>query len=133
MTNGHLEPTWGQTEPPAPGRVYNSNLFRKGEREAHALAAGALQVEVEMLSSRRTLFVALAVLLAAGRPAAAQLKAAPGDWPAWRGPDRTGLSPETGLLKEWPQGGPKLLWTAKGLGDGYSTPALAGGRIYLMG
>jgi outer membrane protein assembly factor BamB len=65
--------------------------------------------------------------------AAARLPAAPGDWPGWRGPDRTGVSSETGLLRQWPAGGPKLLWKATGLGAGYSTPAVAGGRIYLLG
>src|SRR5262245_38068125 len=65
--------------------------------------------------------------------AAAQLSAGPGDWPGWRGPDRTGVSTETGLLKQWPEGGPKLLWKATGLGGGYSTPSVAGGRIYLLG
>ena len=33
------------------------------------------------------------------------------DWPTWRGTARDGKSPDTGLLKEWPNGGPKLLWT----------------------
>ncbi len=54
------------------------------------------------------------------------------DWPQWRGPQRTGLSKETGLLKEWPKDGPKLLWERKGLGGGYSTPAIVGDRIYLQ-
>jgi outer membrane protein assembly factor BamB len=54
------------------------------------------------------------------------------DWPQWRGPERTGLSKETGLLKEWPKGGPKLLWKVKDIGGGYSTPAVVGDRIYLM-
>src|SRR6202008_2181107 len=54
------------------------------------------------------------------------------DWPQWRGPERTGLSKETGLLKEWPKGGPKLLWQRKDIGGGYSTPAVVGDRIYLM-
>jgi outer membrane protein assembly factor BamB len=54
------------------------------------------------------------------------------DWPQWRGPARNGLSQETGLLKEWPKEGPKLLWTAKGVGSGYSTPAVAGERLYLL-
>jgi outer membrane protein assembly factor BamB len=66
-------------------------------------------------------------------PARAQLKAGSGDCPAWRGADRTGVSPETGLLKEWPPGGPKLLWKTTGLGTGFSTPAVASGRIYLLG
>ena len=57
----------------------------------------------------------------------------PGDWPGWRGPERTGVSAETGLLKQWPKGGPKLLWKATGLGAGYSTPSVAGGRLFTMG
>jgi outer membrane protein assembly factor BamB len=56
-----------------------------------------------------------------------------GDWPAWRGPRRDGRSEETGLLGSWPEGGPKLLWKTEGLGEGYSTPSLAGNLIYLMG
>jgi outer membrane protein assembly factor BamB len=55
-----------------------------------------------------------------------------GDWPQWRGPDRTGISQETGLLKEWPEGGPKLLWHIGDIGDGYGTAAIAGQRIYLQ-
>lgn len=55
------------------------------------------------------------------------------DWPQWRGPDRTGVSAETGLLKEWPKGGPKLLWKITGLGGGFSTPSVSNGRIYGMG
>ena len=54
------------------------------------------------------------------------------DWPQWRGLNRDGLSKETGLLKEWPKEGPKLLWQVTDLGSGYATPAVAGGRIYLM-
>lgn len=58
--------------------------------------------------------------------------AATGDWPQWRGPDRTGVSREVGLLKQWPVGGPKLLWQLNDIGDGYSTPSVAGSRIYVM-
>jgi len=54
------------------------------------------------------------------------------DWPQWRGPDRTGSSKETGLLKEWPKDGPKLLWQNKEIGGGYSTPAVVGDNVYLM-
>ena len=54
------------------------------------------------------------------------------DWPQWRGPDRSGVSKETGLLKQWPQAGPKMLWQANDLGDGYSTPVVVGNRIYMM-
>ena len=55
------------------------------------------------------------------------------DWPQWRGPSRDGKSEEKGLLKQWPDGGPKLLWQVKDAGGGYSTPAVVGERLYLMG
>jgi outer membrane protein assembly factor BamB len=55
------------------------------------------------------------------------------DWPQWRGPNRDGVSTETGLLKEWPAGGPPLLWTGKGLGEGYSGVAVVGDRVYTAG
>jgi outer membrane protein assembly factor BamB len=55
------------------------------------------------------------------------------DWPQWRGPDRTEISREKGLLKSWPSGGPKLLWTYSEAGNGYSGPAVVGDRLYIMG
>src|SRR5437870_4751217 len=55
------------------------------------------------------------------------------DWPQFRGPDRTGVSKETGLLKSWPAGGPKLAWKAANLGEGHATPSIANGRVYGMG
>src|SRR5262245_2779625 len=54
------------------------------------------------------------------------------DWPQWRGPQRSGISQETGLLKEWPKEGPRLLWQIKDAGDGYSTPSVVGERLYLL-
>ena len=56
-----------------------------------------------------------------------------GDWPQWRGPDRTDVSPETGLLKEWPAGGPKRIWLYKNAGNGYSGPAILNGKLFTMG
>ncbi len=55
------------------------------------------------------------------------------DWPQWQGPDRTRISKETGLLKEWPTGGPRLIWTANNLGSGYGSMAVAGDRVFLQG
>ena len=55
------------------------------------------------------------------------------DWPQWRGPKRDGVSQEAGLLKEWPKDGPKLLWKMTEAGSGYSTPAVVGERLYLLG
>ena len=54
------------------------------------------------------------------------------DWPQWRGINRDGLSAETGLVKEWPKEGPKLLWQKNEVGEGYSTPAVVGDRIYFI-
>jgi outer membrane protein assembly factor BamB len=55
------------------------------------------------------------------------------DWPQWRGPQRNGKSAETGLLKEWKEGGPPLAWQVSGLGGGFSSLAVTGGRIYTLG
>jgi outer membrane protein assembly factor BamB len=54
-------------------------------------------------------------------------------WPQWRGPNRDGRSLETGLLQQWPAGGPPLAWKAAGAGTGYSSMVSAGGRIYTLG
>ena len=56
----------------------------------------------------------------------------PHDWPQWQGAQRDNRSRETGLLRSWPKGGPPLVWKARGLGGGYSTPAIAAGRIFAM-
>lgn len=55
------------------------------------------------------------------------------EWHQFRGPNRDNISAETGLLKTWPAEGPKLLWTARGIGEGYSTVSLSDGRIFTMG
>lgn len=93
------------------------------------------------LSTGRTVDVPLARLIAAdqefAKGAAASGVTGTGtggtDWPTWRGANRDGLSPDKGLLKEWPEGGPKLLWTFKECGKGYSSPAVVGGRLYYTG
>jgi outer membrane protein assembly factor BamB len=54
------------------------------------------------------------------------------DWPQWRGPNRDGISKETGLLQEWPQGGPALRWKSDDIGTGYSSPAIVKGRVYVQ-
>ncbi|MCI0681168.1 MAG: PQQ-like beta-propeller repeat protein [Gemmataceae bacterium] len=55
------------------------------------------------------------------------------DWPQYRGPNRDDVSAETGLLKQWPAGGPPLVWTYKDAGVGYSGPAIVGDRLYTLG
>ena len=55
------------------------------------------------------------------------------DWPQFRGPRRDGVSTETGLLKTWPPGGPKRLWSVSGLGRGYSCPTIVQDSLYITG
>src|ERR687889_790572 len=54
-------------------------------------------------------------------------------WPQWRGPNRDGISKETGLLKQWPAEGPPLVWKAAGAGRGYSSFSVSNGKLYTMG
>ena len=78
------------------------------------------------IGTRVALVVCAVVLIASSAAPAA-------DWPQWRGPNRDGVCKETGLLKQWPEGGPKLLWEISGLGPGYSTVSIANGKLYTMG
>src|SRR5688572_25285988 len=71
------------------------------------------------------------IALAVGLLAVVPLPAA--DWPQWRGPDRSNVSAETGLLKGWPKDGPPLAWKADGLGDGVAPVSVAGGRVFTTG
>lgn len=54
-------------------------------------------------------------------------------WPQWRGPRRDGVSRETDLLRTWPDDGPRLLWKADGLGQGWSSPIVVSDRLYITG
>jgi outer membrane protein assembly factor BamB len=73
------------------------------------------------------------ILVAAGTIAANSQSNAGFDWPQWRGPDRSGLSKETGLLKQWPASGPPRVWLATNLGAGYGSIAAQGDRIFVQG
>ena len=55
------------------------------------------------------------------------------DWPQWRGPNRDGVSAEKGLLKQWPQAGPRRAWLFNNAGLGYSSFAIVKGKLYTMG
>ncbi len=77
----------------------------------------------------------LSHLVAGDAPTTATAAAAPapGEWPQWRGPARDGHSADKGLLQDWPEGGPALLWKATGIGTGYSAITVSKGRIFTMG
>jgi outer membrane protein assembly factor BamB len=61
------------------------------------------------------------------------LVTAAADWPGWRGAERDARSSDTGLLQEWPEGGPPLAWSAEGLGRGFSSVSVADGRVFTIG
>ena len=83
-----------------------------------------------MLKSR----VVLACAVALGSAVALRGQGSPPtDWPQWRGPDRTGISRESGLLSQWPASGPPVVWSASNLGAGYGSLAVAGDRVFVQG
>jgi outer membrane protein assembly factor BamB len=51
----------------------------------------------------------------------------------WRGPERNGIYPETGLVKTWPAEGPAMLWNTEIIGNGYGSPTITTDRLYITG
>jgi len=82
------------------------------------------------MRSMRLLLMATVVSLCMAAQVMAQANA---NWPQWRGPNRDGISKETGLLKQWPAEGPPLVWKATGAGRGYSSFSIANGKLYTLG
>ncbi|HET9710636.1 MAG TPA: PQQ-binding-like beta-propeller repeat protein [Pyrinomonadaceae bacterium] len=85
------------------------------------------------MRSMRIFLLAAVALCALTHEAMAQVAPTAANWPQWRGPNRDGISKETGLLKQWPEGGPPLAWKATGAGGGYSSLSVANGKLYTMG
>jgi outer membrane protein assembly factor BamB len=79
---------------------------------------------------RRVAALFIVVLAAAATPRG---QSAAIDWPQWRGPDRTGVSKETGLLAQWPKSGPPVAWSAAMLGAGYGSVAVRGDSVWVQG
>ena len=73
-------------------------------------------------------FLSLSTVTSAAVTSAAMAE----DWSQWRGSLRDGKSAETGLLAKWPDAGPKLLWQAKNIGSGYSTPSIVGEQLFVI-
>lgn len=122
---GGLLPAFGRTWTDAKtGRALTGDFVgvNDGTVSVKGTNGKVVQIELEKLSKADQDFVAT------------QGKAVGGtDWPTFRGASRTDHSPDQGLLKEWPSGGPKLLWESDVCGKGYSGPAIVGGKIYYTG
>ncbi|MEP7271501.1 MAG: PQQ-binding-like beta-propeller repeat protein, partial [Acidobacteriota bacterium] len=83
------------------------------------------------MKQRRVLFGAVVtIVLVLG---AISVAIAAADWPQWRGPQRNGLSVETGLLKAWPQAGPAQVWSVSNLGQGFGSISVKGDRLFVQG
>jgi outer membrane protein assembly factor BamB len=87
------------------------------------------------MSTRKRSLVLGLFLCAAGQAARSEglIGSPEPGWPQWRGPRRDAVSDETGLLQNWPEGGPKRLWKVDGLGTGWSSPIIVNGTIYITG
>jgi outer membrane protein assembly factor BamB len=77
--------------------------------------------------------LACLVLIAVAHSGALAVDPGRADWPQFRGANRDAHSPDTGLLKEWPKDGPPLVWKATGVGGGYSSVSVTGGKLFTMG
>lgn len=73
------------------------------------------------------------ISVAAANTPAQLIQSAQPDWPQFRGPRRDGISDARNLLKSWPEGGPKLLWSAPQIGNGFSSPVIAKDRLFITG
>lgn len=92
---------------------------------------GRLEQRLRLRMNTRLLLIAS--LVAADFSATAQTLAAVGGWHQFRGPNRDGLSTETGLMKSWPADGPKLLWEIKGAGGGMGSVTVGNGHVFVVG
>ena len=108
------------------GRARRSAQARRRERSVYRMLP---------LMRNRTSLAALALALCLGlmpqarqQPPAASGSAA---WPQWGGPTRNFMVDSKGLASKWPAAGPKKLWS-RALGEGHSSIAVDGGRLYTM-
>jgi outer membrane protein assembly factor BamB len=89
-----------------------------------------LRIQIERILGAS---VPLCVVIGVVTGVALRAQSASTDWPQWRGQDRSGVSRETGLLREWPRSGPTVTWSASQLGAGYGSVSVASGRVFVQG
>lgn len=111
------------------GRCWTMPVLANGRIYARNAAGDLVCMDVSKKKGTSSLINAEPVITAA----VLQSESPASEWSQWQGPFRDNKSPETGLLKKWPPEGPKLLWTAQNLGDGYSSITVADQKIYVTG
>src|SRR5262249_29250745 len=111
------------------GIEFHSGLLERRDLHPH-LQESLLH---QGIPSVKAVALLLPLSLAAWADLSSVARAEEDDWPQYRGPNRDDVSAEKGLLDQWPEGGPKLLWTFANAGVGYSGPAIVGGRLYTLG
>ncbi|HYW79993.1 MAG TPA: PQQ-binding-like beta-propeller repeat protein, partial [Thermoguttaceae bacterium] len=93
----------------------------------------SILLRCKLMASLTLATLAFPLMATAQESAPALVRSDMQDWSQWRGPRRDGISNETGLLSSWPEDGPARLWTAAGIGRGYSSPIIAAETIYITG
>lgn len=125
FASGLLEArTWTQE---STGRKLVADFVRLDEENVVLKIRGRqVSVPLATLSKADRDFVAAN----AGKGGGSPLVGANGEWPTFRGPNRNNVSSESGLMKSWPDGGPKKLWSIEQAGEGYSTIIVADGTLF---
>jgi outer membrane protein assembly factor BamB len=100
--------------------------------ESLAVAESLQQVRRSPLSLARNAMIRRSILTAVTLTLTIVSANHAADWPQWRGPHRDGISLDKGLLQEWPKDGPPMRWKRTDIGSGYSTPVVAGGKVYVQ-
>lgn len=118
-----LARTWKQA---ASGKAIEADLIKVEDGKVHLKLPDGRTGLVEVISLSLEDQAFLASAEKSGSAGGSQ-------WPAFRGPNRDGISPDSGLLKEWPEGGPKQLWVYDQAGMGYSGVSIVDGHLYTMG
>lgn len=118
--------TWTQA---ATGKKIEADFVRvEGDQVVLSVGGRLAQVPLSQLSAEDQAFVK-----EAQSGGGASGGASAGDWPQWRGADHSGISPDTGLLAEWPEEGPAQVWTFDDAGMGYSSYSIVGGKLFTLG
>ncbi|MEX2580308.1 MAG: PQQ-binding-like beta-propeller repeat protein [Verrucomicrobiales bacterium] len=115
--------TWKQA---ASGKEIEADLIKVEDGKVHLRLPDGREGQVEILSLSLEDQEYIASL-------EKEQEASGTDWPAFRGPNRDGISPDENLLKSWPDDGPGKLWTYENAGMGYSGMSVVDGKLYSMG